>query len=312
MPFIIASVIILVLAIAILGAAYYAYSITFKRSKTPPSGVPERAGYEKYKEMLERGKEEIISTPHKEHRINAYDGTGLFGRFYDFYGKDAPIAIMMHGYHGSSARDFSKGFFVAKEYGMNILLIDQRAHGKSGGAATTFGYKESRDCRSWCEYIVSLYPKNQIVLFGVSMGASSILQASVLKLPDNVRAAVADCPFMSAKEIIKKIISDIGMPAYLIYPLVYLGALIFGRFDLKKASVIDNISRTKLPTLIFHGDKDSLVPYRMSSIIFDRINAKKDILIVEGAEHAMSCLIAPEEYKAKTYAFLDEVLHSAT
>ncbi len=308
MPLLIISIVAAALLLTALFLCFYSYTVTFKRSKKRPCGIPERPGYESYKKMLEEARDRIINTPYLEHNITAYDGVRLFGRFYNLYGDNAPIAIMMHGYHGSSARDFSGGFFIARDAGMNILLIDQRAHGKSGGQSITFGYKESRDAKSWCDYIASLYPLSDIVLLGVSMGASSVLLASTYELPENVCAAIADCPFDAAKNIIKKVISDIKLPVGIFYPFVYLGALLFARFDLNKASVFDNIHKCRLPVLIFHGDADSLVPYKMSEAIYEKIKTPKQIMIVRGAEHAMSCLQSPVEYRKTTNAFLNKVL----
>lgn len=60
---------------------------------------------------------------------------------------------MFHGYRSGAERDFSGGLPFGIESGFNVLLVDQRAHGKSGGRCLTFGIKERHDCLSWVEYV---------------------------------------------------------------------------------------------------------------------------------------------------------------
>jgi fermentation-respiration switch protein FrsA (DUF1100 family) len=52
--------------------------------------------------------------------------------------------------------------------------------------------------------------------------------------------------------------------------------------------------------LFVHGDKDDFVPTYMVHQLYDNCSAPyKDKLIVEGADHAESYLIAPEKYEKK-------------
>ena len=69
----------------------------------------------------------------------------------------------------------------------------------------TFGIKERYDCVYWCEYMSENYPEiEEIILNGISMGATTILLASEFNLPSKVKGIVADCGFTSPKDIVSK------------------------------------------------------------------------------------------------------------
>ena len=58
----------------------------------------------------------------------------------------------------------------------------------------------------WIRYINRRFgEKTQIVLAGISMGASTVLMAADLGLPANVKGIMADCPFSEPKEILKEV-----------------------------------------------------------------------------------------------------------
>ena len=52
----------------------------------------------------------------------------------------------------------------------------------------------------------------RIILVGISMGAATVLYASELDLPSQVRGIIADCPFSSAEQVIKKTAREMGFP----------------------------------------------------------------------------------------------------
>ena len=72
--------------------------------------------------------------------------------------------------------------------GHNLLLIDERAHGRSEGRTITFGIQERWDVESWARFAVERFGADvQIILYGVSMGAATVLMAAGLDLPENVK-----------------------------------------------------------------------------------------------------------------------------
>lgn len=222
---------------------------------------------EKYRDKMVNLIQKVLDCPYEAVSISSYDGLELYGKYY--HRRDgAPLVICMHGYRGTAERDMCGCFRLCSELNYNVLLIDQRAHGKSRGRTITFGIKERFDCKSWTEYALNRFGKDvRILLCGVSMGATTVLMASGLNLPENVKGIIADCPFSAPEQIIKKVCSDMKLSPNLFYPLIALSARIYGNVSLSDTTAEKSVAKSKTPTLIIHGEDDRLVPVEMSKAI---------------------------------------------
>ncbi len=81
-------------------------------------------------------------------------------------------------FHGISS---NKGMLLSEAstfryLGFNVMLVDFRAHGNSGGSTTTIGVKEAEEVKIAYDYIVAKGEKN-IFLWGSSMGAVVVSKA---------------------------------------------------------------------------------------------------------------------------------------
>lgn len=292
---------IIIIAALILTAAalsYYAYRKAFlsdRKRQEDWDGFIRRAGEEgpQVRELMEQ----LKGITAEDVFINSFDGLKLHGRYYHV--KDgAPLDIQFHGYNGNAMRDFCGGNKISRESGHNSLLIDQRAHGMSRGKTISFGINERKDCLSWVRYAVERFGEDtEIVLSGVSMGAATVLMASDLGLPKNVKAIVADCGYSSPKAIINKVMRDSGLPDKLMYPFVWLGAMVFGKFNLTESSAVSAVSESDVPILIIHGGADDFVPCYMAEEIYKACRSEKKLLIVPGAGHGMSYLVDKDLYE---------------
>ena len=148
------------------------------RKKKGPS-LPKGPGYDSWREdmaALVGLMEEQVPT--EQIRIMAEDGTILCGRYYAGE-EDAPVEILFHGYRGGAVRDMCGAHKIAREHGIGTILVDERAHGESGGNVTTFGIRERRDVLSWARYAEERFGKERpLILSGVSMGAAAVLMAA--------------------------------------------------------------------------------------------------------------------------------------
>ena len=61
-------------------------------------------------------------------------------------------------------------------------------------------------------------------------------------------------------DMIKKVIKDMHLPANILYPFVKMGARVFGHFNLEETSPYQEVQKSRLPIIFFHGTNDSLVP----------------------------------------------------
>ena len=92
------------------------------------------------------------------------------------------------------------------------------------------------------------------------MGGATVLMASGLRLPQNVRGVLADCPFTSPAEMIMEFGRTRKLPMKIAYPMTGIAAKLFGDFSLKDADAVEAVKNTEVPILIIHGEADGLPP----------------------------------------------------
>ena len=183
--------------------------------------------------------DEFEAFPYEEVSIISHDGLRLVGRYFHF-SDDNRVEILFHGWRGNAMRDGCGGAKIARDVGYNLLVVDQRAHGDSDGNVITFGINEKYDCLAWANYAVERFGKDVVILLGgVSMGAATVLMASALPLPPNVKAITADCPYSSPEAIIRKVSNDMKISDRLGYPFIALSARLFGKFSMRDGGAVE-------------------------------------------------------------------------
>lgn len=217
--------------------------------------------------------------------------------------------LLAHGYRSTFLVDFSKAFASYHQKGLNILVPYQRAHGKSEGRYITFGVKESDDFLQWVEYHNENLSTAPIVLSGMSMGATTVLMLADADLPQNVKGIIADCGFTSPKAIIGEIFHKVvHLPAWVCMWAADLFAAIFAGFRLSEKDTRKSLANSKVPVLMVHGKADDFVPCSMTEEGYDACIAPKKLLLVDGAGHGVSYIVAQKEYSALIDEFLNEIL----
>ncbi len=297
-----------------LAGVYLIFYIIFQRNSSTMKEdreAPKGEQYEPYAECILRGVDKVLKEPYESVEIQSRDGLKLCGKYYHV-ADGAPLAIFFHGYRCTSIRDGNGGFLLSKARGYNVLMVDQRAHGKSEGRVMTFGIRERFDCLDWIDYAGDRFGKETpIMLMGISMGAATVLMAAGEDLPENVRCVIADCPFSSPKEILQAVMHSMKLPVGLLYPIAKLGARWFGGFDLEEASATEAMKNCKIPILFIHGDDDRFVPCSMGQACYDSCASRKELLLVKGAGHGLSHCVDAAGYEGAVNSFLDEVFEVA-
>ena len=290
-----------VLAFLILMTALVCFYIVFYSKSRTPLGpdeynIPPGSIYEAYRDDMIGWMKQIRSMPHEDIEIKSYDGLTLRGTYYE-YAPDATVELLFHGYRGNAERDLCGGIERCFALGRSVIIIDQRAGGKSDGHIITFGVREHRDCLSWVDYAVERFGKDRkLVIGGVSMGAATVVMAAGEKLPDNVVCVMADCGYSSTEEIIKKVIKDLKLPLFPVYPLIRLGGMIYGGFDIKKGSPMEAVKRATVPIVFLHGDEDDFVPYEMSVKLHEACASQKKMVTIKGAGHGLAFPVDRKRY----------------
>lgn len=296
---------ILILLTGILFAYYRAfYSPKKGRGELKPIPNP---SYDPYRPEMRRIYKVLNERPCETVSIRSHDNLTLYGRYYHV--KDgAPLDIGFHGYKSSAIVDFSGGSELSFELEHNLLLIDQRAHGKSQGNSICFGLKERYDLLSWVDYAINRFGSDvTIFLYGVSMGGATVLMASDMELPKNVKAIIADCPYARAMDVILHVGKDMPIPTWLIKAFAAMAAKFLCNFDIYETDAVRAVQNAKVPILIIHGDADTLVPCSMSAEVERANPSMVTRYTISGAEHGISYLVDRISYKKYVTEFLSSI-----
>ena len=252
----------------------------------------------------------LEQTPHETLEIKAKDDITL--RATAYYNKtenqeNHNWVIVAHGYRSKPSWVASIGMHFYKEKGYNVLIPSMRATEESEGKYIGMGWLDKDDIIGWINKIIEKDKNAKIILHGSSMGAATVLMASGEHLPSNVKAIIADSSYTSAWDIFKsELKARFNLPSFPLMQMFRLITIIQAKYDIKEASVIDQVKKSNTPTLLIHGDADDFVPVTMEPEIYNAIPVEKDQLIIHGAGHTKSRYREPETYYKKIYEFIDK------
>lgn len=216
--------------------------------------------------------------------------------------------ITVHGYtsKGLDMSGYAKNFYVT---GYNVLIPDLRAHGKSDGNHIGMGWYDRLDITKWIDLILDIDKNAQIILHGVSMGASTVLMSSGENLPNNIKAIIADCGYTSVWDQFSHQLNVLySLHSFPIMNASSAVTKLKAGYTLKEASALKQVAKSKTPILFIHGDKDDFVPYSMMGELYNATTSPKEKLTIEGAGHAKAAKINPELYWYTIENFIDKHL----
>ena len=303
---------ILYIALAILGVyiififapAVVAFFTVFTRKKCLPLDETPFEGtyYASCGDVLRAAYARMKSEPSREVRITARDGTELAGDLYERPG--GRLAVLAHGYRSSPLNSFCVQACGLLDAGFSVLLIHQRAHGKSGGRRSSLGIIESRDLLDWLAS--PEVSSKRVLVGGVSMGAYAVARAGA-ELPDCVAAMIIDCGFVSPYEQLREDCRRRHLPWRMMLPVMSLLArtLLHIRLD-EPAS--ESLSRAAVPSFFLHGEADRSVPPESGRRLFAACSSEKDALFLPGAEHTLCYPFGGAQAKEKVFSFIDRFI----
>lgn len=247
--------------------------------------------------------------PHEDLWIESHDGLKLHAYWVPAENAKATV-ILAHGYRSTWRLDFGPVLQVYHDLGFNLLLPDQRAHGLSQGKCITFGIKESEDMYRWLLYHNREFEQLPVLLFGLSMGASTMMYLADRELPENAKALLVDCGFTSPWEIISVVFRKIlHIPAKPAMHIANLFVRLFSGIDFRQKDSREILQHCKLPIFMAHGLDDGFVPAYMTQQGFDACTAPKELFLVEGADHGVSFLVDREGYLSRAKQFVQNNLN---
>lgn len=236
---------------------------------------------------------EIVMTPatmrlpFEDIFFTAEDGTNLHG-WYLPGETGQPVVVFCHGNAGNISHRVDN-LRLLRELGFSVFIFDYRGYGQSAGKASEEGtYSDMRGAIDWLRK--KGWETEQMLYFGRSVGAGVALQLA-LELPP--AGLVLESPFTSIKAM--------GQHHY---PLLWLlaGWLLEARYD-----NLSKIGQLQVPVLIFHGDRDQIVPQAMGRKLFSQAPQPKRFYSIPKAGHNDSYDRIGTEYWQQWREFLRQI-----
>ena len=123
--------------------------------KKKKDGKAKAVPLDRYGRIPEQDQEWLKNREQDELEIcSTVDDTPLFGRYLRCENPKR-IILCAHGYRTNSLTDFAGVARWLHENNCDLLTIDQRGCGKSGGEYITFGAREKYDVVDWLDFIES-------------------------------------------------------------------------------------------------------------------------------------------------------------
>lgn len=305
------------LGTAVLGTACAAGAVTLFNKVIPRQDVlrvdldemADMEKWEEYKKIITPNKEWLLAQPLEHITIQSRDGLTLHADFLPSEYQSSKLVICGHGYTSCGVKDCSSISRFFHQMGYNCLIVDHRAHGKSEGDYVGFGILDRFDMKAWVDCMERRFDGNvRIVLFGVSMGATTALMTTgISSLSPSVKAVIADCAFTSPYDVFAHILKrDYHLPPF---PIMNINDAICrakAGYGFKDYSTLDAVQATSIPILFIHGREDDFVPLWMTEKNYKACRSSKDIFIVDNAAHAASYYESKETYEAKVKSFLEK------
>ena len=217
--------------------------------------------------------------------LESEDGVQIHAFFLPSPGATRSL-LFLHGNAGNASHRLPNAAELAA-LGADVLLLDYRGYGLSEGRPSEEGVYA--DARAGLEHLHADrgFPLDRIVVFGRSLGG---VVAVDLAADRPLAGLILESTFTSIADMAR---AAIGIP---------LGAVIGRRFPAK-----ERIRRVRAPILIFHGDRDRIVPFELGQRLFEAAPEPKTFETIAGAGHNDTTLVGGAPYFERIQRFLDQV-----
>lgn len=240
--------------------------------------------------------------------IESFDGRRLHGYFIQNE-KARKVVISFHGYNTEARKEYPLHHSYYQD-GYTVLIVDQRGVGKSQGPFITMGLLERRDCLRWIDYVVARYGGDvQILLEGLSMGATTIMMAAQDIHAPQVKGMIVNCGFNSCSDQLAYTITRLlHLPRFPVLATVKLYARLLAKYDMDAITAAESLANSDIPLLMFHGAKDTFVPYENLEEIYPHARTShKKMVSCEHAAHGIARFEDTELYERELRQFLAEL-----
>ena len=269
------------------------------------------AVYNKYPE-LELWRDTLIQKGNwRDTMLVAEDGTLRHGVVMHHDSLSNGSTVILHGYNDNTVRMMRYAYLHYEMLGRDVIVPDHFGHGLSGGDHIRFAWLDHYDiCQLWIPLAHQLWPEDQMVVHGLSMGGAMTMYTSGEQFDDSLRLVgfIEDCGYSGIWEQLEyQLKQEYGMPAF---PLLYVANWLCGvkyGWTFRDGDALKQVAKCQKPMLFIHGDADDYVPTWMGMKAYETKQGTKELWIVPGAKHARSIHNNWEEYCQRCEEFIDRI-----
>jgi pimeloyl-ACP methyl ester carboxylesterase len=251
--------------------------------------------------------------------FHSKDGISLKAWWLPASGMSRGAVVIAHGIDHTRQAMLPRATFLVRG-GYDVLSIDLRGHGESGGTVVSPGLLEARDILGAVHYIRSRRDNEPIVVLGISYGAVASLIAAA-ESPE-IAAVISDGAFPTGKGVSEDIsrhylqdsrtnfwaralfrISSFPGVAFATAMIYYSRSRVYLGPEL--LSVIPSVRRIRVPVLLLSGERDWIVPTAKARQILSAIPGnRKELVVIPDAVHDTTYSTAPKLYTSTVLSFL--------
>lgn len=291
-------------------AIFHAYKFTHFYAGIPPAKKPEQMSFSEKAAAIFVGvkyaKSKVVDSFQVAHETITLKTTDSV-RLESWYAKSDSNArgtvVMFHG-HGSSKSGMIKEATAFHEMGWNVIMTDFRAHGNSDGETCSIGYDESKDVKAAYDYVKAGGEKN-IVLWGISLGAATILSA-IDQFNIKPNKLILEMPFGTLKDGVTGRVKMMHIPAEPMSTFLTFWGGVEQRnwaFDFRPQ---DFAAKVNCPVLLQWGIKDPRVTQAETNAIYKNLASHdKYLMIYVKSGHQSLCKNENDKWMSTVGDFLN-------
>lgn len=295
-------VVVIILILADFGGAYYLFNFAFSRTGFSSKGNDQPLN-----------SAEVWAQKQKQNtwrQTSSQGGLHLKARYYPAATTTPKTMVVVHGF-GDNSLTLGNYIRFFHQAGYNVLAPDNRSHGHSQGKYIGFGWQDRQDLQDWIQQLIRRKGSNvQIGLFGVSMGASTVMYYLGLKVPKQVKTAIADCGYASINgELTYELKRLFNLPSAPLIPTANLYTQALAHYSLYDGETAQTLKHNRIPLFIIHGTKDTFVPTSNAKLNYQNDSGPKKLWLVKGAKHARSYQKNPPLYQKRVLSWTAKYLN---
>ena len=202
-----------------------------------------------------------------------------------------PWILFFHG-NGEVVSDYDEISLFYHQKRLNLVVADYRGYGASRGIPTVTHLVQDSHM-IFKEVKRELFQRNlrsKLWVMGRSLGSISALELGY-----------------QCQEEMKGLIIESGFPS-VVRILEHLGISVHGTdFEKIDQECLERIKKILIPSLIIHGEQDTLVPLRNARDLYEHLGTQeKELLVIPSATHNDIMMIGFEDYFKALQLFIEK------